>query len=297
VPGVTLLVIGASGYVGRHVALRALSLGLRVAGTYHRKPLDLPGVDWRQLDVTDADQVGAVIRSARPHAVISSAYAATPSLASVASRANWATNALGAVHVATSSADIGARLVHVSSDAVHSGRPEPLTEDALPDPVYPYGAAKAAAELGVALALPAAAIVRVSLINSDGHGSELSVRERFMLDLAGGRATGVLFTDDIRCPVAVTDVASALVELALGGPGGGSDAVGAFAGVLNVAGPDAVSYYDLGVMVAQRHGLDPAGLVPMPIAGSRRPGHVRLDTSLAATILRTRLRGVRELLG
>jgi dTDP-4-dehydrorhamnose reductase len=112
-------------------------------------------------------------------------------------------------------------------------------------------------------------------------------RERFMLDLAAGRRDGVLFTDDVRCPVAVTDLAAALVELATNG----------YAGVLHIGGPDAMSFYELGVLVAIRYGADPAGLTAATVAaaGATRPGHVVLDCAVASSVLGTRIRGAREL--
>ena len=42
---------------------------------------------------------------------------------------DWAVTADGAAHVAVAAAEVGARLVHVSSDALHAGRPEPYADD------------------------------------------------------------------------------------------------------------------------------------------------------------------------
>ena len=78
----------------------------------------------------------------------------------------------GAAHVAVATSALGIRLVHVSSDAVFSGREINYDESALPDPVYRYGAAKAAAETAVAAIDPSAAIVRTSLILGDGRGQQ-----------------------------------------------------------------------------------------------------------------------------
>lgn len=100
-------------------------------------------------------------------------------------------------------------------------------ESCPPDPVTPYGAAKAAAETAVRLLVPAADVARTSLIV--GHGR--SVHERLVHALAGGTRVGALFTDDIRCPVHVDDLAAALWEIAL------SDTAGMF----HLAGPDALS--------------------------------------------------------
>lgn len=50
-------------------------------------------------------------------------------------------------------------MVYVSSDAVFSGREVDYDESAPPDPIYRYGAAKAA-ETAVAAVDPAAAVAR-----------------------------------------------------------------------------------------------------------------------------------------
>ena len=96
----------------------------------------------------------------------------------------------------------------------------------------------------------------------------------------------MLFTDKIRKPVHVDDLAAALLELAP------TD----YAGILNVAGPDAISRYDLGVLMARRDGLDPARIPAGSLAetGRSMPTDVRLCTDKATALLHTRLRGVQE---
>ena len=114
------------------------------------------------------------------------------------------------MHVALAAAMVGARLVHVSSDAVFSGTTARYDETHVPDPTTPYGAANAAAETAIKGITPTAVIARTSLIIGDGD----SQHERHVHALAAGTVTGALFTDDVRCPVHVTDLASALLELA-----------------------------------------------------------------------------------
>lgn len=270
----TLLVVGASGHLGGELCRRAASAGLRVVGTYHRTPGVVDDVDWQPLDVTDPAAVDALVRRLRPDTVVNTAYV----------YGDWAVCADGAGHLARSAVGVGARLVHLSTDVVHGGRPQPYADDEPPTPITPYGAAKAAAETAVRLVAPTAALVRTSLI----LGDERSKQIRLCLD-ALSPATGVrLFGDEIRCPVDVTDLAAAVLELV------DSD----YAGLLNVAGPDALSRADLGRLVARRYGLDPDAVAETTLAavGLTRPAEVRLDSSRAAGLLRTRLRGVRELL-
>jgi dTDP-4-dehydrorhamnose reductase len=127
-----------------------------------------------------------------------------------------------------------------------------------PDPTTRYGAAKAAAETAVKGVAPAAVIARAWPIIGDGD----SAHERYVHALAAGAVTGALFTDDLRCPVHVTDLAAALLELA----------AGPFQGVHHVAGAGAVSRHELGELIARRDGLDEAALPTALRASTSLPG-------------------------
>lgn len=157
-------------------------------------------------------------------------------------------------------------------------------ESCLPDPVTPYGAAKAAAETGVLLVHPDAVVARTSLIIGDGQ----SVHERAVHELAAEPRTGVLFTDDIRCPVHVADLAAALMELASG------DA----SGIHHLGGNEALSRHELGILIARRDGLDASRLPTGLRADSKLPGglDVRLDSRATQRKLRTPLRGGHQFL-
>jgi len=271
---VRLLVIGASGHLGSEVARLALAAGASLTGTHARpdQPHELHA--WSRLDVRDPFAVHALLQVVRPDAVINACY----------DRGSWSAMATGAAHVATASAAVGARLVHISSDALHGGRPAAYTDDDDPTPINAYGAAKAAAETAVAAVDPSAAIVRTSLI----VGDETSHQTRFVLDLIQRRTEGRLFTDEIRCPIDGADLAAAVLELV------GND----YAGVLNVAGPEAVTRAALGRLIALRYGHSPRSV---PAGKATRSGMVRnldvkLDSSRAAGLLTTRLRPISEAL-
>lgn len=264
-----VVVVGGSGFLGGEVVRRLVADGHVVAATYLSRPGELAGVEWARVDVRDRAAVGEVVGGLRPEVVVNAAYR----------QAEWAATALGGAHVALAASGAGARLVHVSSDAVFSGRAVTYAERSVPDPITPYGAAKAAAEVAVQAVVPDAAVVRTSLIVGDGRSSH----EAFVHALASG-ADGVLFTDVVRCPVQVEDLAAALGELV----------VLPRAGVHHVAGVDAVSRYELGCLIAARDGLDPAAL-PGAARGDG-PLDVRLDCAATQGWLRTRLRGAREFL-
>jgi dTDP-4-dehydrorhamnose reductase len=248
--------------------------GHDVAATYLTGPGEHPGIRWLPLDVRARADVAAVFEAFRPEVTINAAYR----------QADWTTTADGAAHVALAASAASGHLVHVSSDVVFSGAAPRYDEGRPPDPVSPYGAAKAAAETAVRAVAPGAAIARTSLIIGYGRSSH----EALVHSLATGRREGMLFTDDVKCPVHVGDLASALMETAVRG----------LSGVLHVAGSDAVTRYELGLLIARRDGIDPARVPSGRRADAGFPGpyEVRLDCSATQRRLRTRLRGARDFL-
>ncbi|MFI1485492.1 SDR family oxidoreductase [Streptomyces sp. NPDC020747] len=269
-----VLIIGGSGFLGTELVRLATAAGWETAATYCSRPCVGAGASWFRLDLRSPGHVDELLAAVAPSAVINA----------TSGGSDWAVTADGSIRVAMAAMQRGCRLVHVSSDAVFSGSRMRYDETCLPDPVTAYGAAKATAETAVRLLAPTAAVARTSLII--GHGG--SVHERLVHALAAGTREGVLFTDDIRCPVHVEDLASALLELAV------SDRAGMF----HLAGADAVSRHELGVLIARRDGLDAARLPAGRRADTLMPGalDVRLDSRATQERVRTRLRGAGEFL-
>ncbi|MFH9819644.1 SDR family oxidoreductase [Streptomyces sp. NPDC017230] len=269
----TVLIVGGSGFLGTELVRQASAAGHRVAATFATRPCGGPEATWHEVNLRDGSRVEEVVASLAPCVVINAS----------SGNADWAVTAEGPVRLAMTAVN-DCRLVHVSSDAVFSGSRVHYDESCLPDPVTPYGAAKAAAETGIRLLAPAAVIARTSLI----IGGIQSEHVRLVHDLATGSQTGALFTDDVRCPVHVGDLAAALLELAFTSA----------CGIHHLAGRDAVSRHGLGVLIAQRDGLDASRLPQGLRAGTSLCGalDVRLDSRATQAKLRTRVRGVHEFL-
>ena len=259
-----LLITGGSGYLGGELSSRAPG----ATATY--LTAELPG--GVRLDVRDAEEVGRLIGELEPAAIIHTAYRETGDEAEEI-------NVAGSRNVARAAAEIGARLGHVSTDLVFDGAlGRPYTEADDPHPIMEYGRQKLEAERAVSEENPDALIVRTSLIYG---GAQPSRHERAVLDDPGGMK---FFSDELRSPVQVGDLAAALLELAR------TDA----SGVLHVAGADGVSRYEFACLVAGDPRAIESGLAaehPSP-----RPLDCRLDSSRAQSMLRTELRGVRAVL-
>lgn len=243
----TLLVTGAGGYLGSELLRRT----------------DAVGVSSAEVDIRDADAVGALFDRLRPRAVIHTAYR----------RDDRATTFDGAVNVAAAAA--GARLVHLSTDVVFDGeKGAPYVEEDEPTPLTGYGRDKADAERAVLAEHPGALVVRTSLIYG---GRQPGPQERLAAD-----ADASFFTDEVRCPIQVGDLAHALIELAA------TD----LSGVLHVAGADRLSRHEFAELLAGRA----VRAASTADAGVVRPRDCSLAIDRARGLLRTRLRGAREVL-
>jgi dTDP-4-dehydrorhamnose reductase len=274
-----ILITGGAGYLGAELIRQARAGGWDVGATSFSSLPDDPSAAWMRLDIRDEPAVARAFGAWHPDVVIHTAYRLNgPDL--------WSTSAEGAGVVARAAHTAGARLIHMSSDALFVGeRAGSYPEQDDPSPITPSGEATAAAERLVAEAHPAALIVRTSLIYGGAHPGS---HEQLVLDVLAGTADIAFFTDELRCPIAVADLAAALLEVAPTGRGGR----------LHIAGRDVVSRYEFARLVAAAHGHDPDRLRSASSASSavRRPRNCALDTSLAQRSLQTRLRGVREVL-
>jgi dTDP-4-dehydrorhamnose reductase len=266
VSAVVVIVTGASGYLGREVVRLALAAGNDVVGVARTRRVG-GAAAWAAVDVRDAAALRELAERVEPVAVVHTAYVRQgPDAAS--------TTVDGSATVAAVAAGCGARLVHVSTDLVFGGRAEHYSEADPPAPVDDYGRWKAAAEKEVVRACPGAVVVRPSLLYGDEH---LSPIQQAVLDAVDGRVPMSFYTDEVRCPSHVVDVAAALVALCrrceISGP-------------LHLGGPEALSRYELACLIARWAGRSPDLVRPGRAAehGSVRPGHVVLDSRRAVRL-------------
>ena len=201
-----LLITGGSGYLGRHLTVKAAKT-FAVTATYHREAEAIEAGQPLRLDITNRSAVLETVAALKPRAIIHTA-AINPGRGDegVMKRVN----AEGSRYVAEAAVAVGARLIHVSTDVVHDGRQAPYADESPPNPLNGYGRSKAAAEANVAVVDPRAVIVRTSLI----YGLEEMDRGTagFAARLVQGEPL-VLFSDVIRQPVWVETLAEALLRL------------------------------------------------------------------------------------
>jgi dTDP-4-dehydrorhamnose reductase len=141
-------------------------------------------------------------------------------------------------------ASCGARLLHVSTDAVFNGKTGNYCETDLPDPVGIYSRTKLNGEIAVLEANGDAIVARVNLFGYSLGGSR-SLGEFFLNNLQAGRPVHG-FTDVIFCPLLANDLANIFLRML----------TLELSGLYHVVSSECLSKYDFGVRLARRFGLD-----------------------------------------
>ena len=274
----TVLVVGASGYVGRCLCKR-LSEVCQVWGTFFRSPVPFTG-ERIHLDVRDMDEVADLLRRIEPDIIFHLAWDLNDLEACIVEGTK---NLLRARRERCSTS----RFIFISTDAVFDGENGPYKESDIPRPVWPYGVAKRKAEIDTLEA--GGTVVRTSLsYGFEPMDSRTAVLKR---GLETGNFSYPYFSDEIRCPVFVSDLCDALAEI-------GEDVL-ENEQIIHVAGPNALNRYDFAVRLARFFGYDGQKIPEGLLSKSRllRPRDLSLDTGLARRILKTRLRKPEDVFG
>lgn len=285
-----ILVTGASGFLGSHVTRGLLAENHRVTGTFFRTQ-----AKGTQLDLTSSEEIASVFHSADPEVVVHVAAMANLKPCEDHPELARRINAAATSELAELCRKQGARMIFFSTDQVFDGRGGGgyLESDA-PNPIHMYGRTKMEAEKAVLHTLGSSAtVVRVAIVYGSSPTGSRSCTEQVLRTLERGEKPR-LFVDEIRTPILVEDVASAIEELAV---------MKTPPRLLHLGGPDRVSRYDIGCAVARTYGYDPAMIDAVNQADLNlsppRPPDLSMDTSLAREILkappRTLEKGLAEL--
>jgi len=268
---VRVLIVGGSSYLGRSLC-RKLADVCQVWGTFCRSNLAFAGTRIH-LDVSDRNEAADLLRRTEPDVIFYLACDLNDLKTSVV-------NGTGNLLEARKMYWPASRFVYISSDAVFDGENGPYKESDIPAPVWPYGVAKRKAEIKVLAA--GGTVVRISLIYGfNPIDPRTAVLKR---GLETGNFSYPYFSDEIRCPVFVSDLSDALAEIGKG--------VLENKQVINVAGPEALNRFASAVRLARYLGYDGSTVPEGLLSESRlkRPLDLSLDTRLARRILKTKLR-------
>lgn len=221
-----ILLTGANGQVGRELAARLQA----------RETVELLATARADLDIADRNAVFQTACTFRPRVIINAAAYTDVDKAECGRAAAYAANADGVRHLAEAAAQVGAFLIHLSTDYVFDGKKDfPYSENDRAAPANLYGASKLAGEQAV-LNDPRGLVLRTSWVFGR-HGRNFV---KTVLKLAREGRPLRFTADQTGTPTAAVDLADALVCLSERLLADGNAPCGLF----HYGGSPAVSRYD-----------------------------------------------------
>lgn len=267
-----ILITGGSSYLGQQLVPQAKAAGHTVHYTFYQNNPTLPGTGY-QLDIRDETAVRTLIFSLQPEIIIH-LIGSTAAMA-VAIRQ-------GTGNVLWAAREIGARLIHLSTDAIFSGEAAPYDETAVPDPMTPYGRAKADAE-AIVQQHPNSVIIRTSLIyglEQMDHGT------RWMASALAKGEPITLFSNQIRNPIWIESLCQAILEL-VNHP---------YQGILNVAGNQTLTRAEFALKLLGFWNVQRRDSVKVAPSSGNWPLNCELDLERVTAVLQTPLPSVDQVL-
>jgi dTDP-4-dehydrorhamnose reductase len=224
-----VLILGATGLLGKALVREWTGDEVLAMGS-------------RDVDIRDSAKVGEIIGEARPDwIVLAAAYTDVDGCESHRELA-LSVNRDGAVNVAESARQAGARLIFLSSDYLFDGKKtSPYEVDDKRNPQSVYGHSKAEAEINLLEILPGCCIARTSWV----FGVDGRCFPDTILRLASSRP-GLDVVDDQRgCPTYTVDLARAIIQLCR------KDA----SGIVHVTNAGDCSWFEFAQEIVTRAGL------------------------------------------
>jgi dTDP-4-dehydrorhamnose reductase len=182
-------------------------------------------LDRAQLDLAQPDQVRDAVTAARPQIVVNAAAYTAVDAAEADRDAAFVVNRDGPAALADACGELGAALIHYSTDYVFDGtKTGAYFEDDPINPLSTYGASKAAGEAAIRACFERHVIIRTSWVYS-------AIGRNFvktMLRLGQERDELGIVDDQRGSPTAAADIATATIAICAALTAGHADGFGTF---------------------------------------------------------------------
>ena len=271
-----ILVTGASGLLGANLALEAAK-DHTVFGLVNSLNLHTDAFQVLKGDLAESGVIERLLDHTQPDWVIHCAALANVDACETDPARAVQLNTEVPRKLAMNVARGGARLLHVSTDAVFDGVKGNYTESDAPNPLSVYAHTKLDGERAVAEANPDALIARVNLFGWSPSGKR-SLAEWFFNNLSIGKSV-MGFTDVFFCPLLANDLGQLFLKMLQK----------QLYGLYHVVAGDCLSKYDFGVHLARLFNFDASLIQPTSVkdsglAAARSP-NLTLNTEKLALAL------------
>ena len=243
-----ILITGANGLLGQKlVELLKAENSVEVVGTGRgSNRTTLPEKQYHTMDIEQASEVMNILSMIQPDTVIHTAAMTQVDDCELNQEACDKANVEAVANIVKGCEQVGAHLIHLSTDFIFDGSHGPLTEDETPKPVNYYGTAKLRAEEIVKQSALRWAIARTVLVYGVVPGLQRSniilwVKE----SLEQGKSLQIV-DDQWRTPTLAEDLAMGCWLMAKNRS----------EGVFNISGADMLTPYEMALLVAHHFNLD-----------------------------------------
>ena len=191
-------------------------LGSDVVSAFRERHDHVFSLTHAELEVSSFESVRTSLQEKMPAVVVNTAALHHVERCEQEPAAAYAANAIGARNIAQATRDIGATVIHISTDYVFDGKKNtPYVEDDLPIPLNVYGNSKLAGECYVRTINPKHFVLRTSALYGNhrcrGKGGRNFID--LMLELALTRGRARVVDDEFVSPTPTYDLARQIVLL------------------------------------------------------------------------------------
>lgn len=216
-----VLVTGASGFVGGHIALGLAENSLHViaSGGLHECPLEVRCAAEQTLsfNLQSQESILKLFEDARPDAIVHAAALANPSACEKNPEEARLVNVEGMKNLLAVFKSLPSKplFIYISTDLVFDGGCAPeggFHEEDEARPISVYGKSKLEAERILLNEYEKAFVARICLV----YGNELGGRQGFLTWILGALKESkplTLFVDEFRTPIYASDVNGSIIEI------------------------------------------------------------------------------------
>ncbi|MCG8580852.1 MAG: dTDP-4-dehydrorhamnose reductase [Bacteroidales bacterium] len=231
-----VLVIGSEGQLGAEIKVKCKKL----------TDLQVTFTSLETLDVTNIEQLTATIKAKQYSYIVNcTAYTAVDKAESEKDLANKI-NALAVEKIGETANNIGAKVIHVSTDYVFDGKNHfPYKEDATTCPQSVYGETKLTGERQLLAANPESLVIRTSWLYS-AHGNNFV---KTMIRLGQEREElGVIF-DQVGTPTYAGDLADTILHII---ESDNNQSISFAPGIYHYSNEGVASWYDFTLAILEK---------------------------------------------
>jgi len=241
-----VLIIGGSGFVGTHLALK-LRENYRVYATYSTRPMTIPGVTFIPARAENSQWIRTLIYSFRPEYVIYAAGSPSLEFARKEPKIAEAVHTGGPVVVADAIGSVGSKFIFLSSCYTFDGSKGNYREAETLIPESALGKVKVGGENFVRSKSSNHVIIRSVPLIGRGNGHRPTFLDEWRIKLDRGEPLMLLSNElhSFTTVKALTDMIVRILES------------GARNTVFHFGGLDKLSWFSLGRLFAERFGYSP----------------------------------------